>query len=308
MDIITSFCFAESLNALDHKGFRHPVLVGVEVALPMYWVFKHFRPVQWIFMHTPTWLSLLMSPETAGIMGVQNVTSLVLTSTRLLLDLENKKAGESLPTRHGLFDEAMALLIAGSDTVGNTLAVGGFHVLNNPNVYEKLFNELKKNWLVLEKSLGYEELEKMPYLNAVIKESLRVSHGVVSALPRVVPPSGATIGGAYIPGGTVVGMSSPYVHMNEGIFPEAHRFIPERWLQPNSKHLEHWLVPFSRGPRMCLGVNLAWCELTIGFAHIFRKFDLKLHETTERDIMWKEYFVPHFKGKRVQSFIKLRPS
>jgi cytochrome P450 len=58
----------------------------------------------------------------------------------------------------------MALLIAGSDTVGNTLAVGGFHVLNNPNLYEKLFNELKKNWLVLEKSLGYEELEKMPYL------------------------------------------------------------------------------------------------------------------------------------------------
>ncbi|KAH8152938.1 uncharacterized protein LAJ45_03165 [Morchella importuna] len=270
MDIITSFCFAESLNSLDYKGFRHLVLVGVKVALPMYWVFKHFRPVQWIFMHTPTWLSLLTSPETAGIMGVQNSVSDHLDRFlanpkspaiadhviyHRLLDPENKRAGESLPTRHGLFDETMALLIAGSDTVGNTLVVGGFHVLNNPSVYEKLFNELKKNWPVLEKSLGYEELEKLPYLNAVIKESLRVSHGVVSALPRVVPPSGATIGGAHILGGTVVGMSSPYVHTNEGIFPDAHRFIPERWLQPNSKHLEHWLVPFSRGPRMCLGVK-----------------------------------------------------
>lgn len=93
MDIITSFCFAESLNSLDYKGFRHLVLVGVKVALPMYWVFKHFRPVQWIFMHTPTWLSLLTSPETAGIMGVQNVTS-VLTNIRLY---------ESVDIYHSLF-------------------------------------------------------------------------------------------------------------------------------------------------------------------------------------------------------------
>ncbi|KAJ6598646.1 cytochrome P450, partial [Mycena sp. CBHHK59/15] len=57
-------------------------------------------------------------------------------------------------------------------------------------------------------------------------------------------------------------------------------FNPERWLQPISKEIEgKYFVPFSKGPRMCLGLNLAWCELYLLFANIFRKIDMKIFNT-----------------------------
>jgi cytochrome P450 len=62
------------------------------------------------------------------------------------------------------------------------------------------------------------------------------------------------------------------VHQNASIFPEPAKFVPERWLE--SPELDNWLVAFSRGPRMCLGINLAWAELRLGLAHVFRKFDM----------------------------------
>ncbi|KAH2126845.1 hypothetical protein KXV68_002403, partial [Aspergillus fumigatus] len=73
---------------------------------------------------------------------------------------------------------------------------------------------------------------------AVIKESLRMSPGVASPLPRVVPSSGAYIAKTFIPGGTVVGMSSHFVHRDKTIFPNPDEFIPERWLNDKRTDLD----------------------------------------------------------------------
>jgi cytochrome P450 len=54
---------------------------------------------------------------------------------------------------------------------------------------------------------------------------------------------------------TVVGISSLFLHTDETIFPNAKEFRPDRWLQPDSKALEKWLVTFGRGPRSCLGIK-----------------------------------------------------
>lgn len=54
---------------------------------------------------------------------------------------------------------------------------------------------------------------------------------------------------------TVVGMSSIFVHNNDALYKDALTFNPERWLGPDSKGLDTWLVPFSRGPRSCLGLK-----------------------------------------------------
>ena len=108
---------------------------------------------------------------------------------------------------------------------------------------------------------------------AVIKETLRIAISVPASLPRVVPPSGAVISGVSIPGGvgvscpsvfcysflmslqTVVSQCVPYVSFSEEIFARPHDFLPDRWLQPESKALESWLVAFSKGPRSCLGIK-----------------------------------------------------
>ena len=85
------------------------------------------------------------------------------------------------------------------------------------------------------------------------------------------------------------------MHWNESIFPNAREFDPERWLGDDAASLDTHLVAFWKGPRSCLGIkcvfalfwssnvlivycsfSLAWCELYIGFANIFRRFDLSL--------------------------------
>lgn len=71
-------------------------------------------------------------------------------------------------------------------------------------------------------------------------------------------------------------MSYYFLHNNPSIFPEPSKFDPTRWLGPQATELEKWLVPFSRGPRACIGMNLAWCELRICFAHLMRKFDMEI--------------------------------
>lgn len=89
------------------------------------------------------------------------------------------------------------------------------------------------------------------------------------------------------------------MHNDANVFTDPLRFDPERWLKNEGvKELENQFVPFSRGPRMCLGFkcvlsdhqplpiifdiicSLAWCELYLIFANVFRKLDLEIYETT----------------------------
>ncbi|KAK0207286.1 cytochrome P450, partial [Armillaria fumosa] len=193
-----------------------------------------------------------------------------------LLSPEKFKSGE-IPSKKSLSDEAQNLLFAGTDTTGNTMTIGFFHILQNPDIYSKLMSELLEVWPSKESSVSFEVLEKLPYLTAVIKESLRISNGVPVAKPRVVDTP-TIIEGVLVPAGTTVGIGSTFVLMNEDIFPDPHYFDPERWLQ-HGVSLDKYLIPFSKGPRTCLGINLAWCELYILFANILRKFLLKNYET-----------------------------
>lgn len=93
---------------------------------------------------------------------------------------------------------------------------------------------------------------------------------------------------------TPVGMTSVLMHQNETIFPKPLEFIPERWLDRTERiRLEKSLVPFSKGSRQCLGINLAKAEIYLGLAMVHRRFDMKLFETTREDVEIKhDLFLP----------------
>jgi cytochrome P450 len=193
-----------------------------------------------------------------------------------LMDAEAYR-NKTVPSPGSLYEEAQALMFGGADTVGNTLMLGTHRLLQHPDKLQKLREELFEVWPSLESEPKLRDLESLPYLNAVIKESLRLSSGVVSGLLRVVPPTGATITGVTVPPGvrcksnsrepfglinnlqTIVSCGSTFVHYNATIFPEPDKFIPERWLESNE--LDNWLVAFSRGPRGCLGIKLVHTHL-----------------------------------------------
>lgn len=75
------------------------------------------------------------------------------------------------------------------------------------------------------------------------------------------------------------------IHENEDIFPEPKTFRPERWLGADEKRLLRYFTPFTRGTRACVGINLAWAEMYLTIATIFRRFDFDVKEVVrERDV------------------------
>jgi cytochrome P450 len=149
----------------------------------------------------------------------------------------------------------------------------------------KLFEELKTVMPNAHDRPVLAKLEKLPYLTAIILEGLRITHGVSHRIMRAFPHHALHYNGLEIPPGTSVMMTSLLLHENETIFPEPRLFQPERWLHGNRDRLERYLVAFSRGTRGCLGINLAWAEMYLVLASIFRRYDFDLSEVVrERDI------------------------
>ncbi|KAL4813780.1 cytochrome P450 [Aspergillus spinulosporus] len=272
VDVITYLCFANSVNAVHAPKYESPLLLAMDASMTVFPAFKHFNFYKEIIMNCPPKLSKILSPATAGLVDLQTLLKAQiedLTSdpskleklphkTTIYHELLRPEAyrTKTQPSKGSLYEESQALMFGGADTTGMTLMHGCFYILQEKSrgVYERLKTELFEAWPSLDgPAPTWEELEKLPYLTAVIKESLRMSPGVASPLPRVVPKSGAVITKTHIPGGTIVSQSSHFVHTNPDIFEDPHSFIPERWLGEKGKSLDKWLLAFSRGPRSCLG-------------------------------------------------------
>lgn len=138
-----------------------------------------------------------------------------MTIYHRLLDQEAYR-NKAVPPPGSLYEEAQAMMFAGGDTVANALMLGSFHLLRQPEQYSRLRQELQEGWPDLESPLDSKKLEGLKYLDAVIKESLRLSSGVVSGLLRVVPVDGATICGVRVPGEVrLISLPLSYLHCSK---------------------------------------------------------------------------------------------
>lgn len=143
-----------------------------------------------------------------------------------------------------IVDEAQTYIIAGTDTTAITLTYTVWRVCQNLRIQQKLVEELRQ----LPEDFGDHEAQKMPYLNQVIEEALRLHSAAPSGLPRVVPPEGATLAGQYLPPGSVVCTQAWSLHRNTDIFPDPERFDPDRWASP-TKNMKDASMPFGGGSR-----------------------------------------------------------
>lgn len=193
--------------------------------------------------------------------------------------------------------EAASVTGAGIDTTKTTLALATYHILANPEVYARLKKDLEEAIPDAATIPPVVELEKIEYLSAVIQEALRMSYGISQRLSRINPHETIEYGGYCIPPNSRFSMSTYMMHRDPRVFPQPDEFRPDRWLGQaiayNGKPLTKYLVPFSRGPRMCLGMNFANAELYIGLATVFRRLNLELFQT-QRDAvdMAADFFVP----------------
>ncbi|MCJ1268629.1 hypothetical protein MMC22_008517 [Lobaria immixta] len=184
---------------------------------------------------------------------------------------------ESEKTSARLQEEAEVIISAGQDTTAPTLSAMTYQLLANPDKLSKLKKELADAIPDPTNPPTCQQVENLPYLSAVIQEVLRLHPGAPFRSPRVSPDEPLRYDDGdnptwIIPAGTPISMCVSSINTNPDIFSEPYEFRPERWLE-NPK-LDRYLLTFSKGTRMCLGMNLAYQELYLVTAAVFRKYDL----------------------------------
>lgn len=171
-------------------------------------------------------------------------------------------------------------VFAGSDTTSISLNATLFCLLKNPHALARLRQEVDEATArgALSEPPTFAETQALPYLQAVMKEALRMHPATGLPLWRTVPAGGATLCGKYFPAGTEVGINSWVAHRNRDIWgPDADEFRPERWLDSPEDMLREMNaihMPFGLGSRTCIGKNISLLEMSKVIPELVRKFDM----------------------------------
>ena len=168
-----------------------------------------------------------------------------------------------------LRDELMTLLFAGHETTATALTWAWYWIHKLPMVRQKLLEELDN----LGDRPDPSTLFRLPYLNAVCSETLRIYPVGMLTFPRVVR-SPVELMGYKLDPGTVLAGCIYLTHQREDLYPEPLRFNPERFLERQFSPYE--FLPFGGGARRCIGMAFAQFEMKVVLAKILSHFELAL--------------------------------
>jgi cytochrome P450 len=176
-----------------------------------------------------------------------------------------------------LVGQTNILFVAGHETTTNSLTWTLFLLDQHPEVHAALVEELEG---VLKGSPPtLEQLERLPLLDQVVKESLRILPPVPSSFRVSTAPF--ELGGHAFGAETMVHYSPYITHRLPELYPEPDRFLPERW--SGAEPPVYGYIPFSNGPRRCIGATLALLELKLTLSLLLPRFRLSLPPGTRVD-------------------------
>ncbi|XP_017784596.1 PREDICTED: cytochrome P450 4c3-like [Nicrophorus vespilloides] len=191
------------------------------------------------------------------------------------LMLQSSVDGQIL-TDEEIRDEVNTFMFAGHDTTASALTFTMFCLAQNTEIQNKVLEELKlifRNDEDKYRPIVYKDLQEMKYLEMVIKESLRL-FPPVPIIAREVDED-INYDGVTLPPGVPLGMFTYGLHRDQNIFPDPEKFDPERFTAENqSKRNAFSYIPFSAGPRNCIGQRFAMFEIKSTLAMVLRRFQL----------------------------------
>ncbi|XP_030383946.1 probable cytochrome P450 309a2 [Scaptodrosophila lebanonensis] len=191
-----------------------------------------------------------------------------------LLQLRESK----LVSHDDLVGHALTVLLDGYDTTGSALMHALYYLSGNPEVQQKLRDEILQN-LNSDKSISYEQLCDLPYLEQCVYESLRLSSLIPQYTKICTLPTNICLNPQQmleVEEGMTIMIPIYQFHHDKEYFPEPEVFRPERFdngLHHELTKLGH-LLPFSDGPRICMGRRLALLTLMSALLHIISEFEV----------------------------------
>ncbi|EUC47483.1 hypothetical protein COCMIDRAFT_35012 [Bipolaris oryzae ATCC 44560] len=191
------------------------------------------------------------------------------------------KTGEKM-TDENVIDNMITFLVAGHETTSGLLSFTFYFLLKNPQAYEKAQQEVDE--VIGKGPITVEHLSKIPYLNAVLRESLRLQPTAPSF--GITAKEDTTIGGKYaIKAGVPIVTLLPMLHRDPAVYGEdAEEFRPERMLdeefERRNKEFPDCWKPFGNGMRACIGRPFAWQEALLVLAILLQNFNFTMDDSS----------------------------
>uniref|UniRef100_A0AAR5P6I3 Cytochrome P450 n=1 Tax=Dendroctonus ponderosae TaxID=77166 RepID=A0AAR5P6I3_DENPD len=197
------------------------------------------------------------------------------------------QASGDLP-EEDVVNEAVTFMLAGQDSVATGVATCLFYLAKHQDVQKKVHEEILE---ILQGSkdqtLKLQDVNEMRYLEQCVKETLRLAPSV-PLIARVLTKDVA-LDSLTIPTGTNIFVSPYATHHLPEIYPEPSKFNPDRFSSENIKKIHPFgYLPFSIGPRNCIGYKFAYLEMKTIVATVIRNYHLTLrHEEDELKLSYR---------------------
>ncbi|OIW25223.1 cytochrome P450-like protein [Coniochaeta ligniaria NRRL 30616] len=215
---------------------------------------------------------------------------------------------------------AVSMAFAGSETTAISLSAVFYFLLKNPRALARLREEIDeagRRGVFSDLDTGlvtWTESQKLPYLDACVKEAFRLHPAPGLPMERITPEPGIEIAGHYVKGGTIVGCSAWIIHMNKDVFgDDVEVYRPERWLVDESrdrereeqrvKEMNGTMLQFGMGSRTCIGKNISLLEIYKLVPTMLRRFDIQFKDPRQEWELINSWFV---KQKNFTTVFKMR--
>ncbi|KAJ5937255.1 hypothetical protein N7454_004910 [Penicillium verhagenii] len=283
-DLIGDLAFGEPFDCLANSKYHWWVLIILDAVkasayLKVFWFYPLLLPLFTLLVPKH-----LLEKRTASFnLSVEKMRRR-LTSNTTRPDftsyiLKHSKGGKGLSPSE-IDANAAVFVLAGSETTSALLSGCMYYLLCHREKYIRLVREIRDAF-VDQADITLARIAGLPYLNAVLTETLRIYPPIPAMLPRLVPEGGALIGNAYVPAGVSVSISLYSAFRAAAHFEQPDSFIPERWLAGSeskdfASDKKEAFHPFSYGPRNCLGQHLANAEMRLILTKLLWNFDFEL--------------------------------
>ncbi|KAF2001344.1 isotrichodermin C-15 hydroxylase [Amniculicola lignicola CBS 123094] len=205
--------------------------------------------------------------------------------------LRSEDRGEGLTSDEVMLN-CMLFINAASETTATALTGLVNNLLQNPESLSKLEKEIRDSSSASELTL--KALKDLPYLNAVLKEALRMCNPIPTGHMRVTPPNGGIVSGHFVPGNTLLTVQPLTLYTSSKYFHESKSWHPERWLHdaetnpesPYFRDSRKSVRAFGSGPYNCVGEPLGWAWMRLIIAKLVWTFDLESSNTENSRIIW----------------------
>lgn len=149
--------------------------------------------------------------------------------------------------------------------------------MKSPSCLSKLTAEIEA--APRDEYFSWGNVKSLPYLQACIKEAMRLHPVVGLLLERVVPKGGVELNGQYFPEGTIMGCNPWIVHRDKDLYgPDAEEFRPERWLDASAEKLramERASLAFGSGSRICIGKHISMVEMSKLVPELLKRYEFR---------------------------------